>query len=90
MWVHQLVVKGLARPQDPDWRDCDLFSVSHWRNVPADTEFPFTVPRMQLFSRFYLRRAREALCVELERERVLAWSDHEWIPIARTFFVVER
>jgi hypothetical protein len=26
--------------------------------VPADTEFPYTVPRMHLFGRFYLDRAK--------------------------------
>jgi hypothetical protein len=56
--VHHFVVAGLARPQDPNWRACDLFSVSHWRDVPADTEFPFRVPRMDVFARFYLTRAR--------------------------------
>jgi hypothetical protein len=56
--VHHFVLAELARPEDPAWRVCDLFRVSHWRDVSADTEFPFTVPRMHLFTRFYLTRAR--------------------------------
>jgi hypothetical protein len=28
--------------------------------------------------------------VELLRERVVFWNDDEWVPIARTFFYVER
>jgi hypothetical protein len=36
----------------------DLFGVSHWLDVPADTEFPYTVPRIHVFTRFYLWRAK--------------------------------
>lgn len=56
--VHHFVLAELVRPESLTWRVCDLFRISHWRDVPADTEFPFTVPRMQLFTRFYLTRAR--------------------------------
>jgi hypothetical protein len=35
-----------------------LFGVSHWIDVPADTEFPYTVPRIQVFTRFYLWHAK--------------------------------
>jgi hypothetical protein len=56
--VHHFVLADLARPETPAWRVWDLFRVSHWRGVPVDTEFPFTVPRMQLYTRFYLTRAR--------------------------------
>jgi hypothetical protein len=56
--VHHFVLAELVRPEDVAWRVCDLFRVSHWRAVPVDTEFPFTVPRMQLFARFYLLQAR--------------------------------
>jgi hypothetical protein len=54
--VHHFIVTGLARPQDPRWRACDLFRVSHWLGVPLDTEFPFTLPRIDVFVRFYLAR----------------------------------
>ena len=56
--VHQFVVTELTRPRSPSWRACDLFGASHWLDVPADTEFPYTVPRMSLFTRFYLDTAR--------------------------------
>ncbi len=69
--IHHFVVAGLARPQDPAWRVSDLFRVSHWLDVPADTEFPFTVPRIHVFARFYLERARPTDF----RVRVL-WEDH--------------
>jgi hypothetical protein len=140
--VHHFVVASIARPQSPTWRVSDLFGVSHWLDVPADTEFPYTVPRIHVFTRFYLWRAkpttfhvrvlwqdhpsgipeeigffgpyrvpfvRDAVArdcsfnlhnirlqgvgihsVELLRERRLAWQDAEWIPIARTYFIVER
>lgn len=56
--VHHFVLADVVRPQSQSWRATDLFGASHWRDVPADTEFPFTVPRMQLFTRFYLERAK--------------------------------
>ena len=69
--VHHFVVAQLAKPHQPAWRVCDLFGVSHWLDVPADTEFPYTLTRVQLFTRFYLFRARP---VDF-RVRVL-WDDH--------------
>jgi hypothetical protein len=56
--VHQFILAQIAKPQTQMWRASDLFGVSHWRDVPADTEFPYTVPRMNLFTRFYLLRPR--------------------------------
>lgn len=55
--VHQFLVTEHTRPRSPTWRASDLFGVSHWIDIPADTEFPFTVSRMQLFARFYLSGA---------------------------------
>lgn len=140
--VHHFVVAQLAKPHQPAWRVCDLFGVSHWLDVPADTEFPYTLPRMQVFTRFYLNGAKptefrvrllwddhpsgtaeevgmfgpfavpftsaESIhdrsfnlynirllgvgthTVELLRERVGTWDENEWVPIARTYFYVER
>lgn len=56
--VHTFVVAELVKPQSQSWRACDLFRVSHWLDVPADTEFPYTVSRLHVFTRFYLNRAR--------------------------------
>lgn len=69
--VHHFVLAGLARPQDPTWHASDLFRVSHLYDVPADTEFPYTVPRIHVFTRFYLERAKPTDF----RVRVL-WLDH--------------
>lgn len=56
--VHHFVLTEVTKPHSPSWRVSDLFGVSHWRDVPPDTEFPRTIARMQLFTRFYLQRAR--------------------------------
>jgi hypothetical protein len=140
--VHQFIVTELTRPRSQSWRACDLFGVSHWVGVPEDTEFPYTVPRLQLFTRLYLDRARPttfrvrllwedhpsgkaeevgmfgpysvpfgraetvhdrsfnlhnirllgvgAHTVELLRERAATWPEDEWVPVARTYFYVER
>jgi hypothetical protein len=140
--VHQFIVTELSRPRNHTWRVSDLFGVSHWLDVPADTEFPFTLPRMQLFTRFYLTRAKPTEfrvrllwedhpsgkaeevgtfgpysvsftrnevvhdrsfnlhnirllgvglhTVELLRERVVAWTENEWMPVAQTYFYLER
>jgi hypothetical protein len=69
--VHHFVLAELVRPQSQTWRACDLFRVSHWVDVPADTEFPYTVPRVQVFTRFYLDRPRP-----VEFLVRLWWSDH--------------
>ena len=34
----------------------NLLGVDYWYDVPADTEFPRRIGRMDLFTRFYLRR----------------------------------
>lgn len=140
--VHHFVVAQIVKPQSQTWRASDLFHVSHWHDVPADTEFPYTVPRLQLFARFYLERAKPTTfrvrvvwydhpsgvpeeiglfglypvpfarnavvhdcsfnlhnirlqgigrhTVELLQERVMRWSENEWVPINQTYFVVER
>ena len=69
--VHHFVVADYVRPHGPTWRTSDLLGVSHWREVPPDTEFPRTVARMQIFARFYLSRARPTEF----RVRVW-WLDH--------------
>ena len=56
--VHTFLVTELVKPQSQSWRACDLFRVSHWFDVPADTEFPYTVSRLQVFTRFYLDQAK--------------------------------
>jgi hypothetical protein len=140
--LHHFVLAQIVKPQSPTWRASDLFHVSHWIDVPADTEFPYTLPRIHLFARFYLERAKPTdfrvrvwwqdhpsgipeeiglfgpyrlpfarnedvrdcsfnlhnirlqgvgiHSVELMRESRVSWREDEWIPIARTYFVVER
>jgi hypothetical protein len=56
--IHHFVMANLVRPETNAWRASDLFHVSYWVGVSPDTEFPHTVPRMQLFARFYLDGAR--------------------------------
>ena len=56
--VHQFLLTELTRPRSRSWRACDLFGVSHWVDAPTDTEFPYLVPRMQVFARFYLENAK--------------------------------
>lgn len=58
VWVHQFVLTELTRPRSQTWRACDLFGASHWVDAPADTEFPYRVARMNLFTRFYLDNAK--------------------------------
>lgn len=140
--VHHFVLAELIRPESQSWRATDLFGASHWVDVPADTEFPYTVSRLQVFTRFYLDQAkptefrvlvswldhpsgapvavgdfgpfvvpftRDATArdwsfnlhnlslqgigryrVELVRERKVGWDAGELVPIATTYFVVER
>jgi hypothetical protein len=57
--VHHFVVANLVRPESRLWLASDLFHVSYWLDVPADTEFPFIVPRLDVFVRFILRDTRE-------------------------------
>ena len=56
--VHHFVVADFVRPHGPTWRTSDLLGVSHWLDVAADTEFPYTVGRIHAFARFYLLRAK--------------------------------
>jgi hypothetical protein len=140
--VHHFVLADVVRPQSQSWRATDLFGASHWLDVPADTEFPRAVARLQVFTRFYLMRAkptefrilvswidhpngvpvaigdfgpftvsfaRDATVrdcsfnlhnlqlqgvgrhsVELVRERKSGWNAGELVPVATTYFVVER
>lgn len=69
--VHHFVLANLVRPEQPTWRASDLFHVSHWVDVPANTEFPYTVPRLQLFARFYIEQARPT-----EFRIRVVWEDH--------------
>jgi hypothetical protein len=36
----------------------NLLGVDYWHDVPADTEFPRRIGRMDLFTRFYIRKAK--------------------------------
>lgn len=56
--VHHFLLTEVTKPHNTSWRRSDLFGVSYWVDVPEDTEFPRTLPRLQLFTRFYLNRAR--------------------------------
>jgi hypothetical protein len=56
--VHHFVVTEITKPQSVAWRRSDLFGVSYWVDVPQDTEFPKTLARLHLFTRFYLSRAQ--------------------------------
>jgi hypothetical protein len=45
--------------------------VDYWHDVPADTEFPHNIGRMDLFTRFYLEQATPtAFRVQM------SWVDH--------------
>ena len=56
--VHHFVVTEVTKPRSPSWRRSDLFGVSYWLDVPEDTEFPKTHARLQVFTRFYLQKAK--------------------------------
>lgn len=140
--VHHFVVARVVKPQSQTWRASDLFGASHWLDVPADTEFPYTVPQLSLFTRFYLDRAKPTNfrariwwrdhpsgipeevgtfgtfqvpfvptegvrdrsfnlhnirllgvgehTIELLREKIVENDENEWLPIAWTYFYVER
>lgn len=68
--VHHFVAANLVRPENNLWLASDLFHVSHWLDVPADTEFPYTVSRLHVFARFFLRDTRER-----EFKIRLLWDD---------------
>jgi hypothetical protein len=55
--VHHFVLADVVRPQSQSWRAADLFGASHWVDVPEDTELPYTVTRLNAFTRFYLEQA---------------------------------
>ena len=56
--VHHFVANLTTRQYGPGQRTSDLLDVNYWREVPADTEFPRVFGRLDLFTRFYLTRAR--------------------------------
>src|SRR5713226_5071039 len=56
--VHHFVANETTRTYGPGNRTSDLLRVDYWHDVPADTEFPRTLLRMDLFTRFYLERAK--------------------------------
>jgi hypothetical protein len=68
--VHHFVVANFVRPENNQWLASDLFHVSYWLSVPADTEFPYLAPRLHVFARFILRDARES-----EFKIRLLWDD---------------
>jgi hypothetical protein len=45
--------------------------VNYWRDIPADTEFPHHLARMDLFTRFYLDQAK-ATAFRVQ----VSWLDH--------------
>lgn len=55
--VHHFVANETTRTYGHGNRTSDLLRVNYWHEVPADTEFPRTLLRMDLFTRFYLHRA---------------------------------
>jgi|HubBroStandDraft_5_1064220.scaffolds.fasta_scaffold156095_2 hypothetical protein len=54
--VHHFVASTVTRQYGT--HTSDLLGVDYWREVPSDTEFPKTIIRMDLFTRFYLERAK--------------------------------
>lgn len=56
--VHHFVANLTTRQYGPGQRVSDLLDVNYWREVPPDTEFPRAFGRLDLFTRFYLTRAR--------------------------------
>jgi hypothetical protein len=57
--VHHFVA-NLTTRQYGSHPTSDLLGVNYVHTVPADTEFPRWLPRVDLFARFYLRRAKPA------------------------------
>ena len=56
--VHHFVANLTTRQYGPGQRASDLLDVNYWREVPPETEFPRVFGRLDLFTRFYLTRAR--------------------------------
>jgi hypothetical protein len=69
--VHHFVANLTTRRYGPGQRTSDLLVVDYWHDVPPDTEFPHSIARMDLFTRFYLDQARPAVF----RVQV-TWLDH--------------
>lgn len=57
--VHHFVA-NLTTPQYGPHPTSDLLGVDYVHEVAADTEFPRLLPRVDLFTRFYLTRASRA------------------------------
>jgi hypothetical protein len=55
--VHHFVANLTTRQYGPH-PTSDLLGVDYVHDVSADTEFPCWIPRVDLFTRFYLRRAQ--------------------------------
>lgn len=58
--VHHFVANNTTRRYGPGNRTSDLLGVDYQQDVPADAEFPRMLARMDLFTRFYLDRAKPA------------------------------
>ena len=58
--VQHLVAKLTTRQYGPGQRVSNLLDVNYWREVPADTEFPRVFGRLDLCTRFYLKRAQSS------------------------------
>lgn len=69
--VHHFVANETTRTYGSGNRTSDLLRVNYWHDVPADTEFPRTLLRMDLFTRFYLERAKPC-----EFYLQVWWLDH--------------
>ncbi|WP_439628396.1 hypothetical protein [Gemmata sp.] len=68
--VHHFVA-NLTTRQYGSHPTSDLLGVDYWHDVPADAEFPRTIGRLDLFTRFYLDRARP-----VEFMVQIRWNDH--------------
>ena len=55
--VHHFVA-NMTTTQSGPHPTSNLLGVDYWYDVPADAEFPRRIGRMDLFTRFYLTRAR--------------------------------
>jgi hypothetical protein len=68
--VHDFVANLTTRQYGPH-PTSDLLAVDYIHEVPPDTEFPRWLPRMDVFTRFYLTRARP-----VEFVIQIRWSTH--------------
>lgn len=68
--VHHFVA-NLTTRQYGSHPTSDLLGVDYWHEVPADTEFPRTIGRIDLFTRFYLVHARP-----VKFTVKIWWNDH--------------